>query len=132
MATPDFDRRPNEAEWTILPQYLPDDNEGRMVCALTGFSKRPDEVVYRGPHIDDFYGFFAIGQHAAENLASLIGWVDPDTIDSTVQQAADNMERIEELERIIAEKDEIIGAYEVLLGPYEPEPADARLGDPEE
>jgi hypothetical protein len=80
MATPDYEHQSTEVEWSIQPNYVPSDNYNEHVCAMTGFSKRPAEVVYRGPHIDDFMGFFTIGQDAAEQLARLIGFVDPDEI----------------------------------------------------
>jgi hypothetical protein len=121
MATPDFEHQSNEVEWSILKTYEYADNSGTMRCRMTGFPQRKGEVVYRGAHIDDFEGFFTIGQDAAEQLARLVGYVDPDTIDTTVQQAADALERIEELERHIAEQDQVIEAYGVLLGPLDDE-----------
>lgn len=112
MATPDMNHRSTEVEWSVQPDYTHADNDSTFRCALTGFPKRTGEVIYRGPHIDDFYGFFAIGQDAAEQLARLIGWVDPDTIDSTVQQAVQLADEVDELKDILAEREEQIRAYE--------------------
>lgn len=117
MATPDMEHRSTEVEWSIRPDYERVDNEGKHVCAMTGFSKRDGEIVYRGPFVDEFYGFFAIGQDSAEQLARLAGFVDPETIDSTVQQAAESLEQIVELNRVIQEQEQIITAYATLLGP---------------
>ncbi len=119
MATPDMDHRSNEVEWSIQPAYEIADNDGRMICGMTGFPKRKDEVIYRGAHIDDFIGFFSIGQDSAEQLARLVGYVDPDTIDDTVAQAAQALIRVEELQRELAERDQVIAAYEVIVGPQE-------------
>lgn len=83
MATPDFSHTPNEVEWSLDSAYRPSDNYGQHTCAMTGFSKRDGEVIYRGPHIDDFMGHFAIGQDAAEQLARLAGFIDPDDLVST-------------------------------------------------
>ena len=80
MATPNFDHDSNEVEWSIQKDYSYTDNDSTHRCALTGFPKRKNEVVYRGPHIDDFFGYMTIGQDAAEQLARLIGWIDPDDL----------------------------------------------------
>ena len=80
MATPDTEHQSTEVEWSIQPAYRYEDNDSTHRCALTGFPQRKGEVVYRGPHIDEFYGFMTIGQDAAEQLARLIGWIDPDDL----------------------------------------------------
>lgn len=102
MATPNFDHESTEVEWSIQPRYVPSDNYGEHVCAMTGFSPRPAEVVYRGPHIDDFMGFFTIGQDAAEQLARLVGFVDPDDILMTPSE-----ELIIENEKLRGEADDL-------------------------
>lgn len=119
MATPDMEHRSSEVEWSIRPAYERVDNDSTMVCAMTGFAKRDGEVVYRGPFVDEFYGFLAIGQDSAEQLARLIGYVDPDTIDDTVAQAAEALDRVAALEAEIAERDVVIAAYETIMGPLE-------------
>ena len=80
MATPDYSHIPTEVEWSLIPDYTPIDNEGTHTCAMTGFKKRPGEVVYRGQQVDEWFGHFTIGQDSAEQLARLIGWIDPDTL----------------------------------------------------
>jgi len=87
MATPNYEYSPTEVEWSIQPNYTPADNEGTHRCAMSGFNKRPGEVVYRGQHVDEWYGFFTIGQDAAEQLARLVGWIDPDTLVMTPDEA---------------------------------------------
>ena len=111
MATPDINRVPNEAEWSIQPDYVIPDNDGRMVCGVTGQPKRRGEFVYRGAFIDEFVGFFTIGQDSAEQLAKLIGYVDPDVIDDVVAQAVNDKNRIEELEQQIAGLELVVEAY---------------------
>ena len=103
MATPNFDHVSNEVEWSIQKAYTHTDNDSTHRCALTGFPQRKGEVVYRGPHIDDFYGYMTIGQDAAEQLARLIGWIDPDdlvmTPDEMLEQELTNLRgRVAELE----------------------------------
>jgi len=83
MATPDFDFDSGEVDWSIQREYTPQDNDSQMHCGMTGFSKRPGEVVYRGQWVDEFYGFFTIGQDSAEQLAKLAGFIDPDSLVST-------------------------------------------------
>ena len=80
MASPDMSHRSSEVEWSIDSTYRPSDNYGSHTCAMTGFPQRKGEVVYRGPHVDDFLGFFAIGHDAAEQLARLVGFIDPDDL----------------------------------------------------
>ncbi len=116
MATPDMDHKSTEIEWSIMPSYRIADNDGRMVCAMTGFAQRKGEVIYEGSFIDEFIGYFAIGQDSAEQLARLIGWVDPGTIDDTVAQAAEAVQAVMELQKQLASRDEVIAAYEVILG----------------
>jgi len=112
MAEIDFDHTSTEVEWSIQPAYTGQDQG--FVCSMTGFAQRKGEVVYRGSFIDEFVGFFTIGQDSAEQLARLIGWVDPDTIDSTVQQAIVAQERIEALELQVASQELVIEAYQVI------------------
>ena len=80
MATPDMTHQSSEVEWAIDSTYRPMDNYSNHTCAMTGFSQRKGEVIYRGPWIDDFMGFFAIGHDAAEQLARLVGFIDPDEL----------------------------------------------------
>ena len=80
MATPDFTHESSEIDWSIQPNYGPQDNYGQRTCAMSGFSKRDGEVVYRGPWVDDFMGFFTISQMMAEQLARLVGYIDPDEL----------------------------------------------------
>jgi hypothetical protein len=100
MATPDLDHNSSEVEWSIQADYEHIDNEGQMHCAMTGFPRRKDEFVYRGAFIDEFVGFFTIGQDAAEQLARLIGWIDPDTLVSTPDEdlLAENVRLQEKLD----------------------------------
>ncbi len=119
MATPDFDYRSSEVEWSILQQYEHADNDGRMVCGMTGFDRRPDEVIYRGNHIDDFIGYFSIGQDSAEQLARLIGWVDPDDLEDVAPVLADLRDQVLNLQTEVSSRDEVIAAYELILGPVE-------------
>jgi len=114
VATPDFDHTPNEVDWTIQPNYVIPDNDGRMVCAMTGFAQRKGEVVYRGSYIDEFIGFYAIGQDSAEQLARLIGFVDPDSIDKVVADAVSDKIRVEELEIQVAHLELMIEAYQTI------------------
>jgi len=109
MAAPDFSHQSSEVEWSIDQAYRPNDNYGHMRCAMTGFDRRKDEVIYRGPHIDDFLGYFAIGQDAAEQLARLIGWIDPDTLVSTPDEdlLAENVFLKEENARLDAKLEEL-------------------------
>jgi hypothetical protein len=78
MATPQEDYRPDPTRWSIQPDYTVADRA--FYCSMTGLPKKRDEVVYQGAIID-FEGFFTIGQYSAEQLARLIGWVDPDEYD---------------------------------------------------
>ena len=113
MATPDFEHRADEVSWGIQPDYAYADNDSQFRCAMTGFPKRKDEIVYRGSHVDDFYGFFAIGQDSAEQLASLIGWVDPDDYDDPdAEVIAENESLREENEKLQAKLDSILAAAE--------------------
>ena len=80
MATPDFTHESSEIDWSIQPNYGPQDNYGQRTCAMSGFDRRGDEVVYRGPWIDDFHGYFTISQMMAEQLARLVGYIDPDDL----------------------------------------------------
>lgn len=96
MATPDFDHRSNEVEWKIQKDYTYQENDSTFRCALTGRPKRPGEVVYVGAYIDEFIGYHAIGQDAAEQLARLIGWIDPDTLVMTPDEELEL--RVAELE----------------------------------
>ena len=100
MATPDTDHQSNEVEWALDNAYRPMDNYGAHVCAMTGFDQRKGELIYRGPHIDDFMGYFAIGQDAAEQLARLIGWIDPDDLVSTPDELllSENLRLAEQVE----------------------------------
>ncbi len=115
MATPDMDHKSTEIEWSIMPSYRIADNDGRMVCAMTGFAQRKGEVIYEGSFIDEFIGYFAIGQDSAEQLARLIGWVDPGTIDDTVAQAAEAVQAVADLQATIIAQEEIIAAYAVIF-----------------
>jgi len=58
-------------------------NDRAMYCSTTGQGKRQGESVYRGAFID-MEGFYTICLDSAKQLADLIGWIDPDTVDSTV------------------------------------------------
>lgn len=80
MPTPDRDYKPSEIDWSIQESYGPQDNYGKHICAMSGFPKKPGEVVFRGPWVDDFMGFFTIGEYAANQLARLTGHIDPDTL----------------------------------------------------
>ena len=109
MATPDFDFESGEVDWSIQQNYTPVDNDGQMHCGMTGFAKRRDEVVYRGQYIDHFYGFFTIGQDSAEQLAKLVGFIDPDTLVSTPDEllVVENQQLQAENDRLQTQIDEL-------------------------
>lgn len=109
MSTPDFTHESSEIEWSIQPAYGPQDNYGQRTCAMSGFSKRNGEVVYRGPWIDDFHGYFAIGQDMAEQLARLVGYIDPDDLVMTPDEylQEENMRLAEQVELLQEKLDQL-------------------------
>jgi hypothetical protein len=80
MATPDFEYRPDYIDWAIQPDFTVEDQQ--FACSMTGLPKKDGEVVYQGAVIEG-EGHFTITQYSAEQLARLIGWVDPDELPDT-------------------------------------------------
>lgn len=107
MAAPDYDFRPDMIDWSIQPDYTVEDRD--FFCSMTGLPKGRDEVVYRGSMID-FEGFFSISQYSAEQLAKLIGWIDPDTLVSTPEEELliENVRLREEADDLRARIEEIL------------------------
>ena len=87
MATPDFDYKSDYIDWSIKEDY--DVTDRQFSCSMTGLPKKPGEVVYQGQMIEE-EGHFTISQYSAEQLARLIGWVDPDEYDRERQEQFDS------------------------------------------
>ena len=116
MATPDFDHQSSEIDWSIQKDYVIKDNDGTMICAMTGFPRRVGEIVYQGAFIDEFIGFFTIGQDSAVQLAKLVGFVDPDKFEGLELEVSSLGEEIDALREVIDSQDLALDAYQTLLG----------------
>lgn len=110
MATPQDRPAPSEVQWAPDTDYRPNDNYGTGVCAMWGYPKRDGELIYRGPFVDEFMGNFAIGQDAAEDLAALIGWVDPDGVFDSYEAEVKRLKaENESLHELIAHMKSVLG-----------------------
>lgn len=96
MATPDYEYVSDYIDWSIQPDYTVEDQQ--FACSMTGLPKKPGEVVYRGNMIEE-EGYFTISQYSAEQLARLIGWVDPGEEALAAAVVDDLRAQVEQLQR---------------------------------